>query len=170
MTSTNLGTWMKRIFGCTKTVIDMGQNVHHTKEMDFDLTRMKEELLNDEGIRLTVYEDSEGIPTIGVGRNLKRGITEFEAEMLLVNDVSGCVSDLDMSFPWWKDLTPVRQRALLNMCFNLGLHRLMGFRKMLKALREGDYMEASIQAIDSKWAKQVGSRAQRIAVQLQIGE
>ena len=54
------------------------------------------------------------------------------------------------------------QRALANMAFNLGLTRLKSFVKMLAALEDKKYVEAAREAIDSKWAKQVHGRAQRI--------
>lgn len=135
-----------------------------------NLNLMKEELLRDEGLKLKPYKCTAGKTTIGVGRNLDdRGITLLEADFLLANDISACAKDLDAFLPWWKKMTEVRQRALLNMCFNIGIHRLMGFRKMLIALKKEDYSEAAAQALDSAWARQVGQRAQRISVQILQG-
>jgi lysozyme len=135
-----------------------------------DLALMKAELKRDESVRLKPYRDTVGKLTIGVGRNLDDvGITAHEADFLLTGDIANAIHDLDMALPWWGNLSEVRQRALLNMCFNLGIHRLLGFRNMLEALRKGEYVEASNQALNSKWAQQVGSRAQRIAVQFVTG-
>ena len=49
------------------------------------------------------------------------------------------------------------------MCYNLGITRLLKFEKMLAAIEVNDPDEAYAQALDSKWARQVGQRAQRIA-------
>lgn len=134
------------------------------------LNLMKDELRRDEGLRLKPYEDSVGKLTIGIGRNLDdNGITETEADFLLTNDIASAMGTLDMFIPWWKNLSEVRQRAVLNMCFNMGIHKLMGFTNMLKALRTGDYETASAEALNSEWSRQVGARSHRIAIQIASG-
>lgn len=125
---------------------------------------LKADLVRDEGLRLKPYRDTVGKLTIGVGRNLDDvGISDAEAGHLLGNDISGVLADLDRALPWWRGLSEARQRALANMCFNLGLTRLQGFKKMLAALEAGDWPAAAREALDSKWARQVGARATRIA-------
>ena len=87
-----------------------------------------EELKRDEGVVLTLYKCSAGKNTIGVGRNVDdRGITEDESDYLLGNDIDLCVDELEDNFTWYKNLSDARQRVLVNMCFNLGLTRLLGF-------------------------------------------
>ena len=48
------------------------------------------------------------------------------------------------------------------MAFNLGLTRLVKFKKMFAALNKGDYKLASEEGLDSRWAKQVYNRAKRL--------
>lgn len=128
------------------------------------------ELTRDEGVRLKPYRCSAGKLTIGIGRNIQdRGISRTEAEFLLHNDCADVFADLDRLLPWWRDLDEVRQRALANMCFNLGIGRLLGFRNTLRHLEAGRYLEAAQSALASKWATQVGHRAERIAVMLRDG-
>lgn len=135
-----------------------------------DVTAIKCDLRRDEGLRLKPYRDSVGKLTIGVGRNLDdAGITEAEADVLLDGDVARAIADLDRTLPWWRGLSEVRRRALLNMAFNLGLPRLRGFEGMLADLERGDFVGAAREAIDSRWARQVGARAQRIAAMLAEG-
>lgn len=122
------------------------------------------DLIRDEGIRLKPYTDSVGKLTIGIGRNLDdRGISLLEAKQLLENDIAAVVEELDNRLGWWKGLSEPRQRALANMAFNMGVPRLLGFEKMLRALEAGDGEKAALEALDSRWARQVGDRAQRIA-------
>lgn len=122
------------------------------------------DLRRDEGVAHKPYRDTEGILTVGVGRNLEdRGVSDDEIDFLLTNDLKWVVVDLDRSILWWREMTKNRQRGLTNMAFNLGWPRLSGFRKMLVALEAGDYDEAANQALDSRWAIQVGARAERIA-------
>ena len=71
-----------------------------------------------EGVESKVYKDHLGIETIGVGRNLKdRGLSEDEIDYLLTNDITIIENELDKSFPWWRDLDEVRQRALADLAF-----------------------------------------------------
>jgi lysozyme len=45
----------------------------------------------------------------------------------------------------------------------------MKFKKMLIAFERGEYNEAADEALDSRWAVQVGSRAQRDAKMIREG-
>lgn len=119
-----------------------------------------------EGLRLFPYNDTVGKLTIGYGRNLQdNGITIQEAEILLNNDIKKCVSELS-NFEWFTSQPEKVRWALINMCFNLGLTRLLGFKKMIKALEQKDYLTASIESLDSKWANQVHERANDIALMI----
>lgn len=127
--------------------------------------RLAKDLMRDEGVRLKVYRCPAGKLTIGAGRNLEDvGISSMEAVDLLDNDIARVVSQLNTALPWWRDMPEPSQRALANMAFNLGLTRLMEFQRMIAALRAGDYEAAAAEALDSKWAEQVGARAERIAL------
>ena len=80
------------------------------------------------------YKCTSGKITIGYGRNIEdMGISEDEAEYMLSNDIQLCVTWLDKEYPWFKKLSDTRQRALINMLFNLGIPRFTGFRKMIRA-------------------------------------
>ena len=129
-----------------------------------DLTKLKNDLKRDEGLRLKPYRDTVGKLTIGIGRNLDDvGISEREAMALLESDLEWVTSDLDRNAPWWRRMPEPAQRALANMTFNLGWSRLSAFRNMLAALQIADYATAAEEALDSKWARQVGARSERIA-------
>lgn len=122
------------------------------------------DLERDEGVRLKPYLDTVGKTTIGVGRNLTdNGITAAEARMLLQNDLSRISDELDRVVPWWREMSDSRQNALVNMAFNLGMPRLLTFKKMMLALENGNFETAWAEAMGSKWAAQVGKRANRIA-------
>ena len=121
------------------------------------------DLKRDEGFRGKPYHDSVGKLTIGYGWNLDRPIRETEASMRLANDMDEATLDLGFMFPWFQYLSDNRKRALGNMAVNLGTPRLMTFKRMLKALAEEDFEKAADEALLSKWAEQVGVRAERIA-------
>ena len=123
-----------------------------------------------EGVRNNVYKDHLGIETIGVGRNLvDRGLSDEEVDYLLSNDITIVENELDNGLSWWRDLDEVRQRALADLAFNMGLPRLHGFVKMLSALQRRDYHAAADELLDSKYAKQVGERSNRVAEMIRTG-
>jgi lysozyme len=129
-----------------------------------------EQLKRDEGVRSVVYNDSMGIPTIGVGRNLRDvGLSKDEIDLLLNNDIKRVTAQLEQ-FDWFNGMDYVRQAALMNMCFNVGLASLMHFPTMLHCLSVKDWSGAAAAALDSKWATQVGDRAHRVAQQILTGE
>lgn len=128
------------------------------------LNDLVNDLKRDEGFRSRPYKDTVGKLTIGYGRNLDDvGISESEAELLLRKDVGIAYEETRERYPWIKKAPLNVQRGLYNMAFNMGSARLAGFRKMLAALEAGNYPLAAEEALDSKWAKQVGNRAKRIA-------
>jgi len=132
-----------------------------------DVEALAVDLLRDEGCVLHAYKDSEDFLTIGVGRliddRVGGGITLAEARYLLNNDITRTIIELDNKLPWWRDLPEPKARALANMHFNLGWPRLSQFKKMLDALGNSRWDDAAREALDSKWASQVGARAERIA-------
>ncbi|WP_042624810.1 glycoside hydrolase family protein [Burkholderia plantarii] len=128
------------------------------------------ELSRDEGRRLMPYTDTVGKITIGVGRNLTDvGISESECDMLLADDIDRTVAWLDAKLPWWRELDSVRQRVMVNMAFNMG-GGLLTFVNTLDAIKRGDYAAASKGMLDSKWARQVGARATRLAEMMTTGK
>ena len=164
--------------------------------MNLELCR--EQLLRDEGVSLKPYKCTEGYWTIGVGRNLDTkglsqdeqfeifgtgrlderqqmnhlnevGITEGQAEYLLENDIYDVLSKVDSSFGDIV-LDDARKGALVNMCFQMGVAGVSKFKNTLEALREGDWERASIEVLDSRYARQTPHRARRISKQILTGE
>lgn len=151
-----------------------------------------ERLASDEGRRVKPYLDSVGVWTIGIGRNLEDvgfsdnevelladyfggyreavngifrvGLTDDIIEYMFRRDVERAERDLDARFPFWRDVTPdARRDVIVNMCFNLGLTRFAHFTKFWHAIRARDYPRAAVEMLDSRWARQVGPRSERLA-------
>jgi lysozyme len=135
-----------------------------------NLRRLKKDLRRHEGFVPTVYEDSVGVPTIGYGRNLKDvGITDAEAEVLLENDIRAAAENAHVAVSNFGLLTDVRREVVVNMIFNLGLTRFRKFHLFLGALAEEDWERAADEMLDSRWAQQVGQRAQELAAAMRHG-
>jgi lysozyme len=147
---------------------------------------LKEQLARHEGFRAHAYQDTEGIWTIGYGRNIDPkgpGITRIEAGVLLDNDIARVMQEIEMSNMGfvYHQLSEVRKDVIRNMWFNLGHHRIMGFRRMWAALADRNYKQAAAEMLDSRWAIQVGDtsptktrpyggRAWELAYQMRTGE
>ncbi len=128
-----------------------------------DIDQLKSDLIADEGLHNKPYLCPAQKITIGVGRNLESlGLSDDEISYLLNNDINRVITELNKNIPWWKTLPEQQARAIANMCFNLGWPRLSQFKKMFAALQAHDYEEAEREALNSKWAKQVGNRTTRI--------
>ena len=133
--------------------------------------RLIERVKVKEGFRNRPYLDTVGKLTIGYGRNLADvGLTAREAEYLLFNDLEKAFFQLRTTLPFWTALDEVRQDCLIEMAFNLGLAGLLKFSNMLMALAAQDYETAAREALDSKWARQVGRRADEIAQMMRTGQ
>ena len=126
-----------------------------------------------EGVETHVYKCSAGFETIGVGRNIAKsglGLSGDEIDYLLQNDINRCVRELAYALDWFGTLDGVRQDAMVTLCFNLGLSRLMQFKLALDAMERGEYRKAAAEFLDSRWAKQVGNRAIEVTYMISTGE
>lgn len=150
--------------------------------------QLSADLERDEGFDPEPYKDSLGIWSLGIGRNLEANpLTGAEWKQLLdageliltlshqgaLRLLSSGVQDAQiqcaMTFKWWGTLDEVRRDVIANLCFNLGLTRLMAFRKMLQAMSLHDYDTAAAELEDSRWFTQVGKRGPRLVAQLRTG-
>ena len=150
-----------------------------------EIRKASERLSMHEGVRLQPYFCTKGKQTIGVGRNLddnpitpeeekvigdwRHGITKEAAFFLLRHDINRVVAECEKHIPFWKKLDDERQYALMDMAFNMGIKRLLGFKNMMAFLGVGNYRQAAVECLASQYAKEVGRRAQRIAKTIETG-
>jgi lysozyme len=90
-------------------------------------------------------------------------LNRAEIDRLLDISIGDAIRDARAVLPGFDELSGPRQRAFANMAFNLGRQRLARFVKMTAAAKRHDWCEVSRQMLDSKWARQVGPRADRLA-------
>ena len=135
------------------------------------MSKLIEILKRHEGVKDTLYKCTADKWTIGVGRNLEDvGLSEDEIEYLLQNDIERTKNLIERYMPWYSDLDEVRQEALINFVFNVGIGTAMKFKNAMTALEAHDYDTAAIEMMDSNWAKQVGSRAVEVTEMIKTGE
>ena len=147
----------------------------------YDIDAMVKQLIPEEGERYFVYDDANGMairagshvagsPTVGIGRNLaSRGMTGAEITNACQNDIIDFAATLDRETPWWRSLSPLRQRQMLDLCFNMGWGSLSQFHLFLAAMQAGNWNEAVAQLKASHWWHQVGERAPEIAARITAG-
>lgn len=128
-----------------------------------------DQLKGHEGYRQYPYTCTGGALSVGYGHNLQaKGLTREQAEMVLQDDVHEVLVELH-KYSFFNALDPVRQTVLGNMAFNLGVNGLFRFRKMIAAVRLGNFDLAASEMLDSLWAKQVGNRAIELADLMKYG-
>ena len=150
-----------------------------------DFKALIERITENEGYRQSVYECSNGVPTVGIGQALKdfdptpelcKMIIDWQIEKKLIQiakdhaqiDVATVVSKIHLSLSdkieFYSELPPMIQGILIEQSYQMGIRGMMQFKKMLKAMKEKDWKEASSQMLDSKWARfDSPQRAERLA-------
>lgn len=128
-----------------------------THQVELDLKR-------HEGLVLEPYRDSVGKLTIGYGRNLDDvGISQQEAETMLMHDMTRTLNEMNRALPQWISWPYQVRRALVNMCFQMGVRGVLKFKRMLAALEAGAWKRAAEEALNSEWALQTPQRAREVA-------
>jgi lysozyme len=136
-----------------------------------DKQRLFKQLRTHEGVEKFPYKCTAGYLTIGVGRNIEeRGLLDDEIDFLLDNDINIAIDEVAATYDWFFDLSEVRQRVIIDMVFNLGLPRFAQFKNMIAAIEAEDFVQASNEMMDSRWAQQVGLRASRLAEMMETDE
>ena len=125
------------------------------------MTEIQELLIGHEGLKLKPYRDTEGILTIGVGRNLEdNGISKDEALYMLNNDIETAISDLKSIFDDFELYPKKVQLVLIDMMFNLGKPRFSGFVHMIAAVKEQNWKNMIKEMKDSHWCEELTERCE----------
>jgi|TARA_R110000803_G_scaffold157849_1_gene222131 lysozyme len=136
-----------------------------------DMELFKSQLVEDEGLRNKVYEDTEGNLTVGVGHkvlpedNLKRdSVLDSDAvERIFDKDAISAVKQASTLAVNWESLPAQAKHVLANMTFQLGKAGVSKFEKTLDLINKKDFKGASVEMLDSKWAKQTPNRAKKMS-------
>ena len=143
-----------------------------------DIDQLRETLKVDEGVKNEIYLDHLGLPTCGVGHLIRQSDPEYGLEVgthiddervneLFDQDVQVTLGECRLLYNDFDDLPEEAQQIIANMMFNMGRPRLARFHKMKKAVDGRDWIEAGNQMMDSRWYKQVTTRADRLVRRMQ---
>jgi len=143
-----------------------------------DLDKLQEQLAEDEGCKYEIYLDHLGYKTFGVGHlvratdpendmDLGTEVSKERVDECFKTDIAITIEDCNVLYTNFNDIPEEAQLILANMMFNLGRPRLSRFLNLKVAVDDEDWMEASTEMMDSKWARQVPNRAERLCKRME---
>lgn len=123
-----------------------------------------EQLKIHEGYKPKVYKCTAGVDTIGVGFAIKDlELSEEVCDLILTEKLEALEERFEKKFDWFKT-SPVEVRnVMLNMAYQLGFAGFCKFKKTIGYLEEAEWEKASIEMLDSRWAKQTPNRANELS-------
>ena len=131
----------------------------------------------EEGWKPTPYYCSENYPTVGYGFKLadkNAPLPDFilpksAGDAWLLELINGLENQVKQ-YPWYAKLNSPRKAIILSMMYQMGFTGVFKFKNMIQAILDNDYVTASNEMLDSRWARQTPNRANRHAIQLQGGD
>lgn len=132
--------------------------------MPKELNDIVEDIKKHEGFRAKVYKCTEGYDTIGYGFAIKDLVLDEDiADLILMKKLHKLLERILIAFPWFKDVDDTAKAVIVNMCYQLGLSGFSKFKKTIYLLETEQYEEASVEMLDSLWAKQTPNRAKELS-------
>lgn len=132
-----------------------------------DIEHTKEAVKKEEGFRLETYKCTEGHLTGGYGHKMLEGETPptDHAGWLKIfeRDFARAMTGADDLLMLCPNIHETARHIVVEMVYQMGAYGVSRFKKFLQALQDSDYKEASVQMLDSRWAKQTPNRANRMS-------
>ena len=124
-----------------------------------------ENIKKNEGYVKMVYKDSLGIDTIGYGFAIKDlELDEDICDEILLRKLKDLEQKVNKKFGWFKYMPPNIKDVVMEMCYQLGVTGFSRFRKTIAFLQDKRWEDASVEMLDSLWAKQTPNRAKALSV------
>ena len=134
---------------------------------------LKEKIKIHEGFRDTIYKDHLGFKTIGYGHKIVHEDKFVEGKSYSKEELEK-VFDKDFDRGWnlmqlfcdennLRSISDTAKEILCEMIYQMGFAGVGKFKNMIKALQNRDYKQASIEMLDSRWAKQTPNRAKELS-------
>ena len=127
-------------------------------------SKLIDSIKQHEGYVGVVYKDSLGIDTIGYGFAIKD--LELDADVcdiILERKLKNLNDRIKIKFDWYKYMPPEIKDIVTEMCYQLGVTGFSKFRKTIAYLQNKEWKNASVEMLDSRWAKQTPNRAKEMS-------
>jgi len=143
-----------------------------------DISKLKDQLIIDEGVKYETYLDHLSLKTCGIGHLCREDEPEYDLELgaeisedrvteLFEQDIQTVIQDCKKVYDDWDKLPEEVKQIVANMMFNLGRPRYSKFRKHIQAVMDGNWQESANQMRDSRWYRQVTNRAERLCKRME---
>tara|TARA_B100000900_G_C20451618_1_gene663393 strand:+ start:106 stop:558 length:453 start_codon:yes stop_codon:yes gene_type:complete len=144
-----------------------------------DLIKLRKQLEIDEGIVNEIYNDHLGYPTFGIGHLITEDdpeeglpvgtpVSEERIQQAFESDIEWVLADCKKLYNNFESLPEEAQQIIANMMFNLGYPRLSKFKGMRAGVEDENWEAAADEMLDSRWARQVGARAERLSDRMRV--
>lgn len=102
------------------------------------------------------------------GENFKSGITPEQADQILVKDLTNATKAAQRLYKQYNMNTPyMAQIVLVEMTYQMGVGKVMEFKKMLRFMAQGEYRKAAAEMRDSLWYRQTRRRTEIMASRME---
>ena len=126
--------------------------------------KLIESIKKHEGYVGVVYKDSLGIDTIGYGFAIKDlELDEDICEIILERKLHALEDSINLKFSWYKYMPQEIKDVVMEMCYQLGVTGVSKFKKTIAYLQNKQWEEASVEMLDSLWARQTPNRAKELS-------
>ena len=143
-----------------------------------DISKLKDQLVIDEGVKYESYLDHLSLKTCGIGHLCREDEPEYDEPLgtevseervteLFEDDIQTVIQDCKKVYDDWDKLPEEVKQIIANMMFNLGRPRYSKFRKHIQAVMDGNWKESANQMRDSRWHRQVTKRAERLCERME---
>ena len=137
-----------------------------------NMERLLQSVKDHEGYRNKVYLDTLNKRTVGVGHLCVEDFWEDDKEYeekflmdILEADLQNAIKGAEELIQKYQctDIDDLAKELIIEMVFQLGKTGVSKFRNMWKHLSTSAYSAASLEMLDSRWAKQTPNRAKNMS-------
>ena len=140
----------------------MALHIEPVKDTYFD--DLVDQLKTHEGYRAKTYKCTSDKLTIGIGFMVSELSLDLDiCEEILKRKLLQQEDELRSNFDWFDSLPKKAKIVLMDMAYNLGVPTLKKFKLTIGYIKDCKWKDASLEMLDSKWARQVGNRATNLS-------
>ena len=129
------------------------------------MEKLKKAILESEGYSPKAYHCTEGHLTIGIGFKVDDLYLSKEVcDIILEEKLLQFMKEIEKNASWVEDMPLNIKDVILEMCYQMGVPSFLRFRKTIALFKQRDFEGASVEMLDSLWAKQTPNRAKKLSM------